>query len=104
MDLRDDLQLSHKIVNLWKHHPLHSAKGRGGQREKQSPREGTALGNPVLLLSHSQLLLAFLNLCTFKPTILELQEYPNHDICVKMKGMQMFGFFYLDLEILFSSK
>lgn len=91
MDLRADLQLLHKTVDLQRHRPLHSDEDEG----KVKPGGGHSSGKPSSPAEPSQLLLAFLSSCTFKPTILERQEYPNHDICVKMKGMQMFGFFLL---------
>lgn len=101
MDRRDGLQLLHKTISPQRHQPLRRTEGRA--REKQSPGEGSSSGKLAPPAEPPLLLLAFLSLCALKTAILEEQEDPNHDICVKMKGMQMFGVFCLDLEFLFCS-
>lgn len=101
MDRRDGLQLLHKTISPQRHQPLHRTEGRA--REKQSPGESSSSGKLAPAAEPPLLLLAFLSLCALKTAILEEQEDPNHDICVKMKGMQMFGVFCLDLEFLVCS-
>lgn len=97
--LGDDLQLLHKPTDHCRHQPLWSTQGK----EKQSPEEGLALGIQVLTLSSPSCcwLSSASSACTHpRMAIVEPQEYPNHNVCVKMKEMLVhFFLFYFFFKI-----